>query len=208
MALADRINSSARKLPNWIVYVAGIAPAFWLFYLGATGGLGMEPIEELEHRYGLLALQFLIASLCITPLRKHANLSLLKFRRPLGLIAFFYLSAHLSVWLFLDVGDLDEILSDIAKRPYITIGMVGFVLLIPLAATSSNWSIRKLGPLRWRRIHRLVYPAIFLGALHFVMLRKGWQLEPLLYFAAIVGLLGLRVPWMRLVPAWSRRTSS
>ncbi len=93
------------------------------------------------------------------------------------------------VWLFLDVQIWSQIWADIVKRPYITIGMAGFVLLIPLAVTSNNLSMRKMGPVRWRKLHKLTYPAVLLGGVHFMMLVKGWQVEPMIYLAVILGLL-------------------
>ena len=158
---------------------------FWYLYLGFTGGLGVEPIKELEHRLGLLGLQVLAAGLMVTPLRRFAGLNLLKFRRMLGLLAFYYICTHLLTWLVLDVRDVGAIWADIVKRPYITIGMAGFLLLVPLAITSNAASIRKLGAVGWRRLHMLVYPAVMLGAVHFVMLRKGWQIEPLIYLGRL-----------------------
>lgn len=193
MGLVDRANGVLRKLPTWPFYALGLVVPFWYLYLGQTGGLGVEPIKELEHRLGLLGLQALIAGLLVTPLRRFAGLNLLKFRRMLGLLAFYFITAHLLVWLLLDVRDLGAIWADIVKRPYITIGMAGFLLLVPLAITSNNASIRKLGGMGWRRLHMLVYPAVILGAVHFVMLRKGWQWEPLVYLGIFVVLLGLRL---------------
>lgn len=193
MAIADRINGAARKLPTWVVYVSGVLPAVWLVYLGATGGLGVEPIKALEHELGKIALQLLIAGLCITPLRRFAGINLIRFRRAIGLLAFLYVVLHLLVWLVLDVQIVDQIIADILKRPYVTIGMAGFALLIPLALTSNNWSVRKLGP-RWRKLHRLTYLAVLLGAVHYVWLVKGIQIEPLLYLGVVLGLLALRIP--------------
>lgn len=190
--MVDWINKLARRLPVWMVYVALALPAPWLFWLGLTGGLGVEPIKALEHEYGELALKLLIAGLAITPLRRYVGVNLLKFRRSIGLMAFFYVSAHLLVWLVLDVQILSQIWADILKRPYVTVGMAGFVLLMPLALTSNAWSIRKLGG-AWRRLHKLVYPAVLLGGIHFVMLVKGWQIEPLVYLAIVIGLLALRL---------------
>ncbi len=141
---------------------------------------------------GELGLKVLIATLAITPLRKFAGLNLIKFRRALGLIGFAYIFLHLLVWLVLDVQIVSQIIKDILKRPYITIGMAGFVMMLPLAVTSNNWSIRKLGS-KWRGLHKLFYPAILLGAVHFVMLVKGWQVEPLVYLAIVVALLATRV---------------
>ncbi|WP_417278759.1 protein-methionine-sulfoxide reductase heme-binding subunit MsrQ [Celeribacter sp.] len=196
--MIDRLNRLARKIPTWPLYLGALIPPAWYFYAGLTGQLGVDPVKAMEHKIGLLGLQVLIASLCVTPLRRHLGLNLIKFRRALGLIAFFYIVLHLTVWIVLDVQIMSQIIADIYKRPYITIGMAGFVLMIPLAATSYNAAIRKLGR-NWRQLHKLVYPAVLLGGVHFVMLRKGWQLEPLLYVAAIVVLLLLRVPMRRKV---------
>lgn len=193
MAPKDWINGWARKLPTWPVYAVGALAPFWYLYLGFTGGLGVEPIKALEHRLGLLALKMLIAGLMITPLRTWTGVNLIKFRRALGLVAFYLICTHLLAWLLLDVRDPAAIWADIVKRPYITIGMLGFLLLVPLAVTSNNASIRKLGPVLWRKIHWLVYVAVPLGAIHFVMLRKGWQEQPLIYLAIVAALLALRL---------------
>ena len=194
--MRDWLNQSLRRLPTWVIYTLGALPAPWLFYQGLTGGLGVEPINALEHEYGELALQLLVFSLAITPLRKFAGINLLKFRRAVGLLCFFYVTCHLLVWLVLDVQIPGQIWADIIKRPYITIGMAGFLLLLPLAVTSNTWSIRRLGPL-WRKLHRATYVIGVLGAVHFVMLVKGVQIEPLIYLALIVGLLVLRLPLRR-----------
>ncbi|NRB20966.1 MAG: protein-methionine-sulfoxide reductase heme-binding subunit MsrQ [Rhodobacteraceae bacterium] len=202
--MRDWLNQLLRRLPTWVVYGLGLLPAPWLFYQGLTGGLGVEPIKALEHEYGELALQLLVLGLAITPLRKYTGVNLLKFRRAVGLLCFSYVSCHLLVWLLLDVQLPDQILADIVKRPYITIGMAGFLLLLPLAVTSNNWSIRRLGR-NWRKLHRASYVIGLLGAMHFVMLVKGLQLEPLIYLALIVGLLLLRLPVRRLMSASSPR---
>ncbi|MGC9371027.1 MAG: protein-methionine-sulfoxide reductase heme-binding subunit MsrQ [Paracoccaceae bacterium] len=191
--LADAVNGIMRRVPAWALYVIGPLPALWFLWLGLTGGLGPEPIKALEQQLGELALQLLLAGLAITPLRRYAGVNLIRYRRAIGLLAFSYVMLHLAVWLFLDVQIWSQILADIAKRPYITIGMAGFALLIPLAVTSNNWSVRRLGP-AWRRLHRLTYPAVLLGAVHYVMLVKGWQIEPLVYLSAVLTLLALRLP--------------
>ncbi len=187
------INQTLRRIPVWVIYLLGALPAPWLFYLGLTGGLGVEPIEALEHRYGELALQLLIAGLAVTPLRRYVGLNLMKFRRAIGVLTFVYVALHLLVWLVLDVQLPSQIWADILKRPYITVGMAAFLLLLPLALTSNNWSVRRLGP-RWRKLHRLVYAAALLGAMHYLLLAKGFQIEPLAYLAAIIALLALRLP--------------
>lgn len=192
MRLAEALNTALRRVPAWPLYIFGALPPLWWLWLGFNGGLGVDPTRELEHRLGELALQGLILGLAITPLRRFAGLNLIRYRRAVGLLSFFYVLAHLTVWLVLDVRLPAQIWADIMKRPYITIGMVAFVLLIPLALTSSNRAIRALGR-RWRAIHRLVYPAAILGALHYLMLKKTLETEPLLYMAAILLLLALRI---------------
>ena len=192
MTTADWINGWLRKLPTWPFYVVGLLPPFWYLYLGFTGGLGVEPITALEHKLGLLGLQMLAATLLVTPIRRFTGVSLIRFRRMLGLLAFYYICMHLATWLVIDVRDPARIWADILKRPYITIGMAGFLMLVPLALTSNNASIRKLRA-NWRKLHTLVYPAVLLGAVHFVMLRKGWQIEPLVYLGIFVVLLGVRL---------------
>ena len=194
--MIDRLNTIARRVPTWVVYIVGLLPIPWLLFQAQTGGLGAEPIKALEKELGLRALQLLIAGLAVTPARRYLRLNLIKFRRALGLLAFIYVSLHLLVWLVLDVGILSQIWADILKRPYITIGMAGFACLVPLAATSNNFSIRKLGA-TWRKLHRLTYLAAILAGVHFIWLVKGFQIEPLLYMAAILALLVLRLPKRR-----------
>lgn len=189
------INSTARSVPVWAVWILGLLPAPILLYMGATGGLGREPISALEHELGTLALQLLVAGLCITPLRRLAGVNLLRFRRALGLLAFTYLVLHMTVWAVLDVQSVSRVWADIVKRPFITVGMVAFVLLLPLALTSNNASVRAMGA-GWRKLHMLVYPAAFLGAVHFVMVQKVWETEPLIYAGLILGLVALRLPNM------------
>ncbi len=189
--IIDRLNGLARKVPTWLVYILCLLPVPWLLYLAQTGGLGVEPIKELEHELGEIALQLLIVGLAVTPMRRYVGVNLIKFRRAFGLLAFTYVSLHLLVWLVLDVGILSQIWADIIKRPYITIGMAGFLCLLPLALTSNNLSIRKLGP-KWRKLHKLTYLAVLLGGVHYIWLVKGFQIEPFVYMAVIIGLLALR----------------
>ena len=196
MDWVDRINRGARRIPVWVVYLLVLIPVPWLLYLGQTGGLGREPIKALEHELGEIALQLLIAGLCVTPLRRYIGINLIKFRRALGLLSFIYVTLHLLVWLVLDVGILSQIWQDILKRPYITIGMIAFALMVPLAATSNNWSVRKLGP-AWRKLHKLVYVIAVLGAVHYIMVKKVWEIEPLVYLAVILALVALRFPGLR-----------
>jgi sulfoxide reductase heme-binding subunit YedZ len=194
--MRDRINALARRVPISAVWLGYGWAAPWLVYLGATGGLGAEPIKALERELGEIALQLLIIGLCLTPLRRYLGVNLLRFRRAIGLLAFSYVCLHLAVWLFLDVQDAGRIWADIVKRPYVTVGMVAFVLMIPLALTSNDRAVRWLGA-RWRRLHRLTYAVAVLGAVHFIWLSKGFQIEPLAYLAVILALLALRLPGIK-----------
>ena len=195
MSAIDRVNGALRRAPAWLVYVAGAAWAGWLFWLALTGQgvYAVEPINVLERAYGLIALQLLIATLLISPLRRWAGLNLLKFRRALGVTCFFFVLAHFLVFAVLDVQTLPRVWTEIVKRPYVTVGMAALVMLLPLALTSNNLSIRKLGGAGWRKLHRLTYPAAILAALHFIWLSKGFQIEPLAYAAAIGMLLLTRL---------------
>lgn len=194
---AQAANRATRRVPAWPIYLIGAAWAGWLFWLGLTGGLGPEPINALERRYGEVALQLLVVGLMVTPLRTFTGISLLKFRRALGLTGFFFVLAHFLVWTLLDLSTWSAIGREIVRRPYITIGFAAFVLLIPLAVTSNNASIKRLGAGTWRRVHQLTYPAVLLGAVHYIWLVKGYPIEPFLYAGVIVGLLLLRVKWTR-----------
>lgn len=194
MALTSKgITAAVQRVPVWLVYAVGFIPAAATFTLGVMDQLGADPLNTLERDLGEWALRFLIAGLCVTPLRQLAGINLLRYRRAFGLLAFYYAALHLTTYLVLDQGlAWAAIGADIIKRPYITIGMAAFVLLVPLALTSNNASIRRLGS-RWNRLHKLVYAAAAGGALHFIMLQKAWPLEPLVYAAIIAALLAYRV---------------
>jgi len=194
MGLVSWINLALKRVPVWSLYIAGPVPLVWLYYLGLTNALGADPVKVIEHRLGLIGLQLIIAGLLVTPLRRFAGLNLLKFRRAIGLLTFFYIAAHLLTWLVLDIQLLwGEIWKDILKRPYITIGMTGFVLLLPLAVTSNNMSVKRLGAAGWRKLHKLTYLAAIAGALHYVWLVKGWQIEPFIYLCIVLSLLAMRL---------------
>ncbi len=186
--MVDQLNSFIRRIPASGLYFCAPIPVIWVFYLGLTGGLGIDPAKRIEHELGLWSLWLLIAGLAVTPLRKWFGLNLLKFRRAIGVITFFYVLAHLLTWLLLDV-QLQGVWADIVKRWYITVGMAAFGLMLPLAMTSNNWSVRRLGAATWRKLHKLIYPIALLGVLHFLLLVKGFQWEPILYAVVIVGLL-------------------
>ena len=122
--------------------------------------------------------------------------NLIRLRRAIGLSCFFFVVVHLLTWAVLDIQSIGRVWADIVKRPYITVGMVGFLMLLPLALTSNDWSVRRLGP-AWRRLHRLVYPAAILGGVHYLLLVKGWQMKPMVMLALIAGLLALRLLFVR-----------
>jgi methionine sulfoxide reductase heme-binding subunit len=191
--MIDALNKGARWLPTWPVYVLGMLPFAWLFTQALTGDLGPDPAKTLERELGLIALQLLLAGLCVTPLR-WVGVNLVKFRRAIGLLAFAYVALHLTAWVVLDLGlRWGEILDALYKRPYIIIGMAAFVLMVPLAITSANWAIRRLGPQRWKRLHMLTYAVGVLGAVHFVMLQKTWAAEALIYLGVVAALIAARV---------------
>ncbi len=176
----------------WLLYAVGFLPAAYGFYLGATGRLPGNPVKEFEHLLGLWALRFLVATLAISPIRDLFGINWVRYRRALGLLAFWYVLMHFLTYMVLDQYlNFAAIITDIAKRPFITIGMAAFVMLIP-ALTSNNWSIRKLGP-RWVRLHRLVYVIAACGALHFAMAVKVVGPEQWLYIVLVLLLLAYRL---------------
>ncbi len=198
------LNQRAGSLQRWIypaVYVVGSIPALWTFYLAVGDQLGADPLKVLERSLGLWSLRFLVAGLAISPLRRFVGVNLLRYRRPIGLLAFFYALLHVTVYVWLDQGlDAAAIWKDIVKRPYITIGLLAFLILIPLAATSNTFSIKRLGA-AWQTLHRWVYLAAAAAALHFTMLVKSLTAEPLIYAGLVTALLALR-----LVPKPARKT--
>jgi len=191
------LNDTLRKLPTWIIYVGVALYIVWEFYLAATqsGRYVVEPINELEREYGKAALIALVSGLALTPVRNFTGLNLIKFRRAIGLASFFLVMAHFLVWMLLDLQAVAQIWTQIVKHPYVTVGFLALLMMVPLAITSNDRSIRKLGALRWRRLHKLNYLIVVLGGLHYLWLVKGFQIEPILYLVMIGGLLGLRLVW-------------
>jgi sulfoxide reductase heme-binding subunit YedZ len=181
---------------NWIgwakvaVFLAALWPVFSLVWRGFHDDLGANPIEFITHATGDWTIRFLCLTLAITPTRKLLSQPwLIKFRRMLGLFAFFYGTLHLMTYLWLDkFFDVDAILKDIAKRRFITMGMLAFAAMIPLAVTSTAGSIRRLGGKRWQLLHRLIYLSAVAGVIHYYWLVKSDVRLPLMY-GAIVGVL-------------------
>jgi sulfoxide reductase heme-binding subunit YedZ len=189
----DWLNSQARRVPTWVVYVLGLVPLGVLVWGAVFGALGPDPVKAIERGLGERGLQFLLASLAITPLRR-AGLNLLRFRRALGLLSFLYVTLHLVAWVWLDMGlRWGEMLADLTKRPFVILGMVGFLVMIPLAATSWNGAVRRMGAAAWGRLHKLAYVAILAGAAHLALLSKVWTTEVLVYLGLALGLLALRM---------------
>ncbi len=194
--MIDSLNSALRKVPAWVLYLLLTLPIPWLFYSAMTGGMGVEPISALEREVGELALKLVILGLAITPLRKYLKLNLIKFRRAIGVMAFVYVAVHLGIWVLLDMAmRFEQMWGDVWKRPYITVGMVGFLLMIPLVITSNDLSLRKLGSGVWCKLHKLVYLIAVLGGVHYIMVQKVWETEPMIYLAVILALLATRVKW-------------
>ena len=194
--------TNPQTYPGWVRF--GIKPAvfaaclvpFGLLLRGALiGDLGANPLDRVTDVTGEWGLRFLLLTLAITPLRQLTGWpAVQRFRRPLGLFAFFYISLHFATWIGLDQEVAwANIVADIAKRPFVTVGFVAWLLLVPLALTSTRGMMRRLGR-RWQRVHRLVYAVGIFGILHYIWLVKADLLEPLVYGGILLVLLALRWP--------------
>jgi sulfoxide reductase heme-binding subunit YedZ len=199
------LASKWTKLP---VFLLCLVPLGVLIWRALTGNLGANPVEFIQHATGDWTLRFLVFTLSITPFRKLLKLpDLIRFRRMLGLFAFFYACLHFLTYLGPDQSfDLAAMWKDVAKRPFITVGFAAFVLLIPLALTSTAGWIRRLGGRRWQMLHRLIYISAICGVIHYYWLVKSAVLRPLLYGAIVAVLLLWRVgDWFirrgRVIPA-------
>lgn len=192
---------SSLRAARIAVFALCLLPLAWLLSDAATDGLGANPVEAIMHRTGWWTLTLLMATLAITPARRVTGWNdLIRFRRMIGLFAFFYATLHVLVYFGLDqLFAFDYLLEDIADRPYITVGFTAWLLLIPLAVTSTRGWVRRLGR-RWRTLHRLVYVSAALGVVHFLWLVKADTREPLIFAGVLAVLLG-----SRLVPRRSRR---
>jgi len=188
------------RLLKLLVFVLCLGPAFVLTWKGFHGGLGANPIDVITRTTGHWTLNFLLITLAVTPLRRITTMAwLIRFRRMLGLYAFFYGSLHLMTYVWLDkFFDVHEMLHDIAKRRFITAGMTAWALMLPLALTSTSGWIRRLGGKRWRILHRLIYFSAAAGVIHFIWLVKADLRRPLTYGAILGALLAFRlIAWAR-----------
>lgn len=187
-----------------VLFIAALLPFAHLVVFASAGRLGANPLEYITHATGDWTLYFLCLTLSLTPLRRMTGANwLLRMRRLLGLYAFFYATLHFTTFLWFEhFFALDEMLADVARRPFITVGFAAFLLLIPLAATSTDGMIRRLGGRRWQRLHRLVYLIAPLGVLHFWWMKAGKNdlAEPALFVLIVGLLLILRLYWTVVQP--------
>jgi methionine sulfoxide reductase heme-binding subunit len=197
------------RLAKPLVFIVALSPFLWLVFRGLTGGLSANPIEDITLTTGIWALRWLLVTLAITPLRRITGWQrVIQYRRMLGLFAFFYASLHLLTYLVLDQGLAFEfILPDIVKRPYITMGMIAFTLMIPLAVTSTKGWIRRLGR-KWQLLHRLVYFSAAAACLHFLWKVKIAIGEPVYYAVILTFLLAFRLLWRFRPSARPRRATA
>ena len=186
---------SRLRILKLVVFPAALMPLGRLAWKGFHDGLGANPIEVITHSTGDWTLRLVLVTLAVTPLRRlTGQYWLIGIRRMVGLFAFFYGVLHFTTYIWLDkFFDVHEMLKDIAKRPFITIGFSAFVLMIPLAATSTAWSIRRLGGKNWQRLHRLIYLTAILGVIHYIWLVKADKRKPLEYGAVLFVLLLYRL---------------
>ena len=193
--------ASRRRQPwPWLkpgIFLGGLVPLAWIVVRARTGGLSADPIAQIENELGLTALIFLFASLACTPANRLLGWTWPpRVRRQLGLFAFFYASLHFLTYLVLDeFFDWRAIAADIAQRPFITVGFLALVLMVPMALTSTNGWVRRLGFRRWQQLHRVVYLAGALAALHFIWRVKLDVSQPLIYAAIFAALITLRLAW-------------
>jgi sulfoxide reductase heme-binding subunit YedZ len=178
-----------------VVFIASLVPVTWLVYSLLMDQLGANPIEAITRETGLWALRFLWLTLLITPLRWITGWNkLVSLRRMLGLYVFFYAVLHMLLYLWLDqFFDIDDIIKDIIKRPFITIGFVSFISLIPLVITSNNAMVKKLGGKKWKKLHKLTYFIAAATSVHFYMLVKQDKVEPIIYMVLLLLLFSIRV---------------
>lgn len=190
-------NPSARQIviAKAMLFMAGLLPLARLVWLGVNDGLGANPIEFITHSTGTWTLVGLLTTLSITPLRKISGWSwLIRLRRMLGLFTFFYACLHFTTYIWLDqFFDMQTVVKDVIKRPFITVGFLAFVLLIPLAVTSTNAMMKRLGGKKWQTLHRLIYAIAVLGVAHYWWLVKKDITQPLIYALVLAALLGIRL---------------
>ena len=191
-SLFDLVRASVRRLRSWHIYLSLLVPLLFLTYDLLSGRLGVDPMRAIEKSLGVTAIYILILTLCITPFSVLTGINFIRFRRAFGLMSFFYIILHFSTWLLLDMQlRWVEIAESLTRKPFIVFGMMGFLLLIPLAATSNNYSMKRLGKY-WQKLHKLIYVAIILGGIHYLMMEKTLQNDAIITFIIIIVLISLR----------------
>lgn len=187
-----------RRVVKPIIFVVSLVPLAWLLWDGVADNLGANPVETVRRYTGDWTLRFLLITLTVTPLRRITGWNpILRVRRMLGLFSFFYACLHFISYIWLDqFFMLDAIIEDVLDRPFITVGVLSFLLLIPLAVTSTNGMVRRLGARRWQRLHRLVYVIAIAGVIHFLWLVKSDISQPVIYGTLLALLLGYRLLWV------------
>ena len=176
------------------VFLILLWPIYVISYEIILNKLGPEPVDRIINHFGEWTLIFIILTLSISPLFKYAKINLVRYRRCIGLVAFYYIVSHICVYFFLDIGlSIDILLSDLQKRYYIIAGFFAFITLIPLALTSNNFALRKLNIKTWNRIHSFIYIAIVLSIFHFILMSKTWTGELYLYTGITIFILILKI---------------
>lgn len=193
------------KFNKLLIFINSLVPLAFLLWDWYFNQLGANPVEFFLRTTGILTLVFLFITLAVSPLRKIFGWNqLIKFRRMLGLYAFFYGVVHLSTYSIFDKSlDIPAIIADIWQRPFIAVGMIALILMIPLAVTSTNGMIKRLGGKNWQKLHRLIYPTAILGVIHFYWIQKSDITYPILFALVLVGLLGYRV-YVKLKPRFKK----
>jgi sulfoxide reductase heme-binding subunit YedZ len=192
--LRDKANAALRPVPTWALYGAAVLGAAYLVWAAATGGLGPDPVDALTETTGQWTVWLVVVGLWMGPAQKLFGLRLVRLRRAVGLSAFLFAALHVATWAALDQGlDVGRMASEIAKRPFLGIGAAAFVLFLPLALTSWNGAIRRMGPKGWRRLHLLVHPLAVLALVHWGIGSKVW--DPMTTWAIALVVASWAVRW-------------
>jgi len=195
MLLPARLTPRQSTILKVVLFILSLGPFVWLLVAAFTDNLGANPVEYLTRATGTWTLVYLCITLGITPVRKVSGWNWLTlYRRMFGLFAFFYVCLHFTTYIWFDQDfDVHSIIKDVIKRPFITVGFAAFVLLIPLAITSNNWLVRKMGAKRWQALHRLVYVICVLGVVHYWWLVKRDLTQPIIYGSIVAVFLAARL---------------
>ena len=190
MILLKKLNTKIRLIPPKLVYIFGILPAVYYFYMAFTNSLGPDPLKVLEHELGHWALKLMLVVLLVTPVKDLLKINLIKYRRAFGILVFIYATLHVLTYLILDQQLLlSLILNDFLKKPFIIFGAFAFVSLVPLAVTSNDYFIRLLSPIYWKRLHQLTYLSAIAIVFHYILSVKSWPLEPIIYTIFLILLI-------------------